>query len=64
MSFGDKIKNKAQEVSGKVKEKVGDATNNEDLQAEGIGDQAAAKTKQAGEHVKDAAKNIKDDFTK
>ena len=36
MSFGDKIKNKAQEASGKVKEKVGDATNNEDLQGEGL----------------------------
>ncbi|KUM32071.1 MULTISPECIES: CsbD family protein [Micrococcaceae] len=64
MGLGDKFKNKAQEASGKVKESVGDATNNEDLQAEGVKDQAAAKTKQAGEAVKDAAKDVRDDFNK
>lgn len=56
MGIGDKIQNKAQEASGKAKEAIGDATNNEQLQAEGVKDQAAAKAKQAGEHVKDAAK--------
>lgn len=64
MGLGDKIKNKAQEVSGKVKESVGDATGNEKLQAEGVKDQAAAATKQAGENIKDAAKDVKDDLTK
>ncbi|WP_334121592.1 CsbD family protein [Glutamicibacter sp.] len=64
MGLGDKIKNKAQEASGKVKETVGDATNNENLQAEGLKDQAAAKAKQAGEAVKDAAKDVRDDFNK
>ncbi|GAB3621847.1 hypothetical protein GCM10027417_31090 [Glutamicibacter endophyticus] len=64
MGLGDKIKNKAQEVSGKIKEGVGDATDNEDLQAEGVKDQAAASAKQAGEHVKDAAKDVKDDLNK
>ena len=64
MGLGDKFKNKAQEASGKVKESVGDATNNEDLQAEGVQDQAAAKAKQAGEAVKDAAKDVRDDFNK
>ena len=49
MGLGDDIKNKAQEVGGKVKEAVGDATDNERLQAEGAADQAAAKAKQAGE---------------
>lgn len=64
MGLGDKFKNKAQEASGKVKESVGDATNNEDLQAEGVKDQAAAKAKQAGEAVKDAAKDVRDEFNK
>ncbi|MDR4532903.1 CsbD family protein [Glutamicibacter sp. PS] len=64
MGLGDKIKNKAQEVSGKIKEGVGDATDNEDLQAEGVKDQAAASAKQAGEHIKDAAKDVKDDLNK
>lgn len=58
MGLGDKISNKAQEVAGKAKETLGDVTNNEKLQAEGVGDQAAAKAKQAGEHVKDAAKDV------
>lgn len=64
MGLGDKIKNKAQEASGKVKETVGDATNNENLQAEGLKDQAAAKAKQAGEAVKDAANDIRNEFNK
>ncbi|EMQ98191.1 CsbD family protein [Paeniglutamicibacter gangotriensis] len=58
MGLDDKIGNKAQEATGKVKEGVGDATDNEKLQAEGAGDQAAAKAKQAGEHLKDAAKDV------
>jgi len=64
MGLGDKFKNKAQETSGKIKESVGDATNNENLQAEGVKDQAAAKAKQAGEAVKDAAKDVRDDLGK
>lgn len=58
MGLDDKIGNKAQEAAGKMKEATGDATGNEKLQAEGAGDQAAAKTKQAGEHLKDAAKDV------
>jgi uncharacterized protein YjbJ (UPF0337 family) len=57
MGIGDKIQNKAQEVGGKVKEAVGDATDNERLQAEGAADQAGAKAKQAGEAVKDGVKD-------
>jgi uncharacterized protein YjbJ (UPF0337 family) len=58
MGLGDKISNKAQETAGKAKEKLGDATNNEQMQAEGTEDQVEAKTKQAGEHLKDAAKDV------
>lgn len=58
MGLGDKISNKAQEVAGKVKEGVGNATDNADLKAEGHKDQAAAKAKQVGENVKDAAKDL------
>lgn len=60
MGLGDKITNKAQEVIGKAKEGIGDLTGNEELEAEGQADQAAAKTKQAGEHVKDAAGDVVD----
>lgn len=58
MGLGDKISNKAQETAGKAKEKLGDATDNEQLQAEGTEDQVEAKAKQAGEHLKDAAKDV------
>ena len=50
MNLGDKIKNKAQEASGKAKAGVGDATDNHSLEAEGRGDQAEANTRQAGEN--------------
>jgi uncharacterized protein YjbJ (UPF0337 family) len=63
MSLGDKIQNEAQELKGKVKEWVGDKTDNHSLEAEGVADQAKANAKQAGEHVKDAAHDVKDAFT-
>ncbi|HYI53153.1 MAG TPA: CsbD family protein [Microlunatus sp.] len=54
MGTDDKIDNKAEELKGKVKESVGDATDDRDLQAEGKTDQAKGNLKQAGEKVKDA----------
>ena len=56
MSGTDKLTNKIEELSGKGKQAVGDATDNRDLQAEGQKDQAAGNLKQAGEKVKDAFK--------
>ncbi len=56
MSAMDKMKNKAEEVAGQGKEKTGEATNNEDLRAEGQKDQASGNIKQAGEKVKDVFK--------
>ena len=53
MSGIDKMKNKAEELGGKGKEAVGDATDNRDLQAEGQADQASGNLTQAGETVKD-----------
>ncbi|MEO5832252.1 MAG: CsbD family protein [Nakamurella sp.] len=58
MSMGDKIKHAAEEAVGKVKETTGDATDNESLQAEGQAEQASANTKQAGDKIGDAAKNV------
>jgi uncharacterized protein YjbJ (UPF0337 family) len=57
MGFGDtsdKVEHKGEEAAGKVKEEFGDATDNERLEAEGRGDQSAAKAKQAGDDVADA----------
>lgn len=58
MGLDDKIANKGQDLGGKVKEGAGKATGDRDLEAEGKGDQAAAGIKQAGEKIKDAAKDI------
>lgn len=57
MGIADKAKNKAEDLAGKAKEVVGDATNNEDLKAEGKKDQTKSSVKDAGENVKDAFKN-------
>ncbi len=54
MGITDKIKNEAEELTGKGKEAVGRVGHDEDLQAEGKVDQAQANAKKAGEHVKDA----------
>jgi uncharacterized protein YjbJ (UPF0337 family) len=56
--MNDKIENKGEELKGKAKETVGDATGNEQWQAEGKSDQAKGSLKQAGEKVKDAVKGV------
>nr|MDP9167196.1 CsbD family protein [Actinomycetota bacterium] len=61
--FIDKAKHKAEEVIGDVKEKVGELTGNEELQAEGKKDQLSGNVKQTGDSVKDAASDIADKFT-
>ena len=57
MGIDDKIKNAAENVQGEVKEHVGGATGDTDMQAEGLADQDKADLKQAGEKVKDVFKN-------
>ncbi|WP_036489921.1 MULTISPECIES: CsbD family protein [Nocardioides] len=57
MGLDDKIKNKAEDLSGKAKEGAGKATDDESLEAEGKGDQTSSDIKQAGEKVKDAFKH-------
>jgi uncharacterized protein YjbJ (UPF0337 family) len=56
MSGTDKLTNKIEEVSGKGKQAVGDATDNRDLQAEGKKEETKGNLKQAGEKIKDAFK--------
>ena len=59
MSERDKLSNSAQEIKGNVKEKVGAATDNKDLEGKGKTDQTKGSLKQAGEKVKDAFKGDK-----
>jgi uncharacterized protein YjbJ (UPF0337 family) len=53
MGMGDDIKHNAEELKGKAKEGIGEATDNDRLEAEGKGDQAGAKIKKVGDDVKD-----------
>ena len=57
MGIQDKFDAKMDELKGKAKEKTGDATDNEQWQAEGKVDKAKGDFKQAGEKVKDAFKD-------
>ncbi|MFI9449877.1 CsbD family protein [Amycolatopsis sp. WAC 01375] len=58
--MNDKAENKVEELKGKAKEAVGDATDNEQWQAEGKTEQGKANVKQAGEKIKDAVKGVRD----
>ncbi|NKE60786.1 CsbD family protein [Lentzea sp. PSKA42] len=59
MGADDKLSNKAEEMKGRAKEAAGDATDNEQWQAEGRAERAKANIKQAGEKVKDAFRSDK-----
>ena len=56
MGADDKLKNSAEGGLGKAKEKLGEASGDKDLQAEGKRDKTKADVKQAGEKVKDVFK--------
>lgn len=57
MGIGDKIRHGAEDLTGKAKEGVGKATDNDELVAEGKADQTKADVKKAGDNVKDAFTN-------
>jgi uncharacterized protein YjbJ (UPF0337 family) len=54
MGADDKVEAKGEELKGRAKEALGDATDNEQWQAEGKVEKAKGSLKQAGEKVKDA----------
>ncbi|OLR93182.1 CsbD family protein [Actinokineospora bangkokensis] len=57
MSADNKIDAKADDLKGKAKEAIGNATDDKDLEAEGKGDQAKGDLKQGVEKLKDAFKH-------
>lgn len=54
VSFGDKVRDKAQELRGRIKRNIGEVTGNRRLQAEGRTEEVIGNLKQAGEKIKDA----------
>lgn len=56
MGWDDKMKNKTDEVKGAAKERIGKATDNEQMEDEGKTEQGVSNLKQAGEKGKDAFK--------
>jgi uncharacterized protein YjbJ (UPF0337 family) len=60
MGLADKAKDKAEELAGKAKAAMGDATDNPDLEAEGRKEESKADVKQAGENAKDTGGNVAD----
>jgi uncharacterized protein YjbJ (UPF0337 family) len=58
--MGDKVEHKAEELKGKAKEAVGDATDNQQWQAEGKAEQVSGAVKQAGDKAKDAVHHVTD----
>jgi uncharacterized protein YjbJ (UPF0337 family) len=57
MGIDDKLKNTAEDLSGKTKEHTGKATGDSEMETEGKADQTKSDIKQAGEKVKDAFKH-------
>ena len=58
----DEIKGKAEQAKGYVKEKLGEATNDPDLEAEGTADRAAGKVREGYGEVKDKVKRAADEL--
>ena len=61
-STKDKAKGTFREVKGKVKEKVGRATNNPDLEAEGLGEKIGGKVRKAIGQVEKVLDNSESGF--
>lgn len=55
---------KLDKVKGNIKETVGDATNNDNLEQEGKKDKASGKAKKVIDNVKDKASDVVDKFKK
>lgn len=55
---------KLDKVKGNIKETVGDATNNDNLEQEGKKEKASGKAKEVVDNVKDKASDVVDKFKK
>lgn len=62
MGFMDKLRNRFRMGKGHAKQETGRATGDPYLEAEGQGERIGGATRQVGEQVKDAGKNVRDAF--
>jgi uncharacterized protein YjbJ (UPF0337 family) len=62
LSFLHKIRNRARVRKGRAKQKIGRATNNPLLQAEGMADRVSGGIRQFGEVLKDAGRDVRRAF--
>jgi uncharacterized protein YjbJ (UPF0337 family) len=59
MTFQKKIRNKFQITRGRAKQKLGRATGNRRMRAEGLADRIGGNVKQVGQQVKDAGRDLR-----
>jgi uncharacterized protein YjbJ (UPF0337 family) len=62
MGILDKAKNKAEQLIGEAKEKIGQMTGNGSLEDAGKRDQLSGKVKEAGHDLRDKAAGVVDDM--
>ncbi len=57
------LEDKFEDIKGKAKEEIGKATGDDQMQAEGVGEQLKASAKEAGQKIADIASKAKDAIT-
>lgn len=62
MGFEEKFENKTEELGGKVKEGLGNLTDDKELAAEGKADQASGKLGNLAEDAKDKVEQLGEDL--
>jgi uncharacterized protein YjbJ (UPF0337 family) len=62
MSILDKVKDKAEQLIGGAKEKIGQATGNESLEHSGQREQVMGEAKEAGHDLRDKAADAVEDM--
>jgi uncharacterized protein YjbJ (UPF0337 family) len=62
MSILDKVKDKAEQLIGGAKEKIGQATGNESLERSGQHEQTMGEVKEAGHDLRDKAADAIEDM--
>lgn len=59
MGWFDKLRNRSQISRGRAKQKVGRATGNRRMRAQGLADRVSGSAKQAGQKLKGAGKDAR-----